>query len=339
VATIKAIRGISFGSVRLAACFAVSLSSAAPASAGDWSYRMLDAPATYTSEVGARIWYGWGRTGKNLYDDTGASLVSRLNYNDFSIFSGEGFGRFDFNTGWFLKGYAGGGALWDGRLKDEDFPPGIDPYSATLSPNKNSSVVYGSLDVGVTVVRGPDFHIGAFAGYHLMRQVTSAYGCVQIATNPDVCSSFYIPEQFKVITQVNNWNSLRVGFEAAVEFNQRWAFSVDAAWLPFVHLSGSDAHWLRIGTSPGDFTGPVPEDGNVWGYQVDAFLSYRVTDALSVGLGGRYWHMQSKGHTHFEGHVVGFDTVPQVLDWKTENYGVFFQASYKIGPYPVFGSN
>ena len=32
----------------------------------------------------------------------------------------------DFNNGWFIKGYVGGGGLFGGKLKDEDFPPVID---------------------------------------------------------------------------------------------------------------------------------------------------------------------------------------------------------------------
>ena len=50
-------------------------------------------------------------------------LVSRLTYSHFAIFTGEGVARFDFNNGWFTKGYVGGGGLWSGNLKDEDFPP------------------------------------------------------------------------------------------------------------------------------------------------------------------------------------------------------------------------
>jgi hypothetical protein len=38
----------------------------------------------------------------------------------------------------------------------------------------------------------------------------------------------------------------------------------------------------------------VPEDGKGWGYQLEGFVSYRVTQALSLGIGGRYWHMQSQ---------------------------------------------
>jgi len=246
--------------VQLLAAVALSIAAAAPAvaadwsykappSASDWSYKAPAAPASYTSDFGLRFWYGSGKTGKTLFDDTGALTVSRLSYDGFSIFTGEGFARFDLNSGWFLKGYAGGGALLGGQLKEEDFP---------LSPIKNSSMSYGSADLGFKFVRGGDFYIGAFAGYHFLRQSISAYGCTQVAGNPDICVPT-IPNNVKVISQNNNWHSLRVGIDASVELNRRWKLSVDAAWLPHVWLDGADAHWLRIGTSNDDFTGPVPE--------------------------------------------------------------------------------
>ena len=125
--------------------------------AGDWAFHGLEAPSTYTGEVGLRFWYGKGNTGKNLYDPTGASLVSRLSYDNLSIFSAEAYGRFDLNTGWFLKGLIGGGGFRKGTLTDEDFPPGISPYSATLSTLDDSFPVYASVDVGYNVFRGSRF--------------------------------------------------------------------------------------------------------------------------------------------------------------------------------------
>ena len=49
--------------------------------------------------------------------------------------------------------------------------------------------------------------------------------------------------------------------------------------------------------------------------------------------------MQTKGLTHFEGHINGFEALAQPVDWKTDNYGVFLQTSLKFGPYPVISSN
>jgi hypothetical protein len=113
----------------------------------------------------------------------------------------------------------------------------------------------------------------------------------------------------------------------------RFKFSAEGAWLPYVYLNGSDWHLLRIGSDPGDFNGPISETGKGWGYQLEAQLSYMLTPNISVGIGGRYWHMQTNGNAH-ESFVDGESFVlPE--NWKTDVYGVFVQAGIKFGPYPV----
>jgi hypothetical protein len=324
--------------VRLVVAFAASVATAAPVRAGDWAFRPFDLPApTYTADFGLRFWYGRSTTAKNLFDPSGSMMVSRLTYGDLSIFAAEAYGRFDLDRRWFLKGYVGGGTLRKGNLKDEDFglPPPFNPYSSTFSIQENGSPIYASVDAGFNVVWGPDFRVGLFGGFHYMNENVTAFGCTQTSFNPLICGAFVLPNQVKVITQDNNWYSMRLGVDATVEFD-RWRVSVDAAWLPFVWLAGTDTHWLRIGTgNPGDFTGPVSEDGRGWGCQLEAFLSYRVYEQLSVGIGGRYWYMQTHGVTHFENHIVGFAGLPQPVEWKTTNFGVFLQASLKLGPYSV----
>ncbi len=333
------IRTIGATCSKLAAVFVASLSFAGPVQAADWAYRVFEPPATYTAEFGSRFWFGRAKTGKDLFDTTGSLLISRLTYDELSLYTLEGFTRFDFAGGWFLKGFAGGGMFRNGSLKDEDFEPVTVPYSATLSSIDNSSLVFGSVDLGYKLLRGPDFHIGGFVGYHYMKDSISAYGCNQIATNGPICGFFSIPDWVKVISQDNHWHSLRLGIDASVEIGSRLKLTIDAAWLPYVRLDGANSHWLRIGTSPGDFTGPVPEDGTGWGYQLEGFVSYRVSDMLSIGAGARYWHMETKGHTYFEGHVVGFAAQPQVLTWKNDLFGVYVQSTIKLGPYPLISRN
>ena len=125
---------ITIALVRALAAFALSLSTAAPVRAADWAYNVA-VPASYTGDLGIRFWFGRAQTKKDLFDTSGSVLVSRLDYYDMTIFTGEAYSRLDFNTGWFIKGYVGGGGLFGGNLKDEDFPPVTNPYSATLSDN------------------------------------------------------------------------------------------------------------------------------------------------------------------------------------------------------------
>ena len=98
-------------------------------------------------------------------------------------------------------------------------------------------------------------------------------------------------------------------------------------------LHGADTHWLRDRHLPGDFTGPITEDGKGHGYQLEAAFNYAVNKNVSFAIGGRYWHFETKGDTHFEANVVGCAASPQPVDWKSDIYGVFVQGSFKFGPY------
>jgi hypothetical protein len=306
-----------------------------PARGVEWINSPFDVPThAYTAEFALRFWYGSSTTAKNLYDNTGSLLVSRLTYGNLSIFAAEAYTRFDLDRRWFLKGYVGGGAFRRGNLKDEDFPPVVTPYSTTLSVEQNGSPIYLNVDAGANVLFGPDFRLGIFGGFHYLNQNVSAFGCQQTAFNPSICGAFPLPNQVKVISQDNNWFAMRFGADASLEID-RFRLTVEAAWLPSVWLHGTGAHWLRLSNFPGDFTGPVTEDGKGRGFQLEGFLSYRVTPALSLGVGGRYWSMSTTGLAHFENHVVGFVAVPQPVEWTTRSAGVFVQMNWQMGPYSV----
>jgi outer membrane protease len=293
-------------------------------------------PAIF-GEFGLRYVFSSNKTAKNLYDFPGGSMVSRLTYSGMDGHAAEGFGRVEHTSGFFLKGYVGAGVLLKGKLQDEDFPPGIVPYSSTDSRQDDGTLAYAAIDLGYSFIRQPGLRIGAFAGYHYLDQTVNAFGCVQGASNTAICGGGGLPEPWKVISQNNHWNSLRVGLDAKIALGDRFSLSLDAAWLPYVKLQGADTHWLRIGNYPGAFTGPVPEDGKGTGYQLEAVLSYAVNPNINVAVGGRYWRMETSGNTHFEDHVVGFNAFPQPVEWKVENFGVFVQGSFKFGPYPTGG--
>ena len=281
-------------------------------------------PSEFTSSFALRYWYGLGNTSKSLYGFTRDDLISRLSYTGLQSHSLEILSRVDHNsTGLFWKGYAGGGLLTQGNLQDEDFPPVTTPYSSTNSTLQNQSLGYISVDFGGALLRGPDFRIDAFVGYHSLHERMKAFGCQQTATNPDICAGG-IPNSVAVIVEDDTWQAIRVGLNADFPLAERWRLNLEGAFLPYVWFSGSDNHILRP-----DLPTPIFEDGHGWGYQLETLLSYKVDDAISVGIGGRYWHMESRGDSHFE--VVG--GMPQPLDFKTNIYGVFVQGSYHFGPF------
>lgn len=281
-------------------------------------------PTEFTSSFALRYWYGFGSTSKDLYGFTRDDLVSRLSYTGLQSHSLEIFTRVDHaSSGLFWKGYAGGGLLTQGNLQDEDFPPLTTPYSSTNSTLQNQSLGYISVDFGGALLRGPDFRIDGFVGYHYLHQRLKGFGCHQTAGNPDICAGG-IADSVAVIVEDDTWQGVRLGLNADLPLADRWRLNLEAAYLPYVWFSGSDNHLLRP-----DLPFPIFEDGHSWGYQLEALLSYKVDDAISFGVGGRYWHMESRGASHFE-QIGG---IRQPLDFKADIYGVFVQGSYRFGPF------
>lgn len=303
------------------------------------------APAMYTKapvmaldpawEVGLRFWYSSGRTSKDLFDTTGALLISRLTYSGLDALSGETFARWNHTSGVFVKGYLGIGAITKGNLQDEDFPPVTVPYSSTNSEIRNSAIFYGAIDVGYNFLRGPGYSLGAFVGYHYYDEQLNAYGCAQTG---GAGSGICVPSIGTGVLAISNdgkWQSVRLGLNGQIMITDRLKLTADAAWLPYTRLDSADTHWLRTlnnPPSPGFFTGPIPEDGTGnSGYQLEAVLSYAVTPNFNIGIGGRYWKMSTKGLTHFETAVFPPGAfAAQVLTFQTERYGVFAQGSVRF---------
>jgi hypothetical protein len=272
----------------------------------------------FEAEFGTRMWLGFGNTAKDLYGVGGSPMVSRLTYGNLPTAAGEIFGKVTDNR-FFVSGFAGLGVLDGGTLKDEDFPPVTSPYSSTNSNQHDGSLSYATVDVGGYLYSTPKGRLGAFVGYNYLNQQLNAFGCTQTGANAGICVPS-ISDSVKVISQSNTWQSVRVGINGDMKLDDRWSINGDAAILPYVTLSGADTHWLRI---PGDFSGPIPEDGTGWGAQIQAMLDYKVNDQLSLGVGGRYWHMQTVGNAHFEDVTPG---PAQPEHWTTDLLGVLVEA-------------
>ncbi len=273
---------------------------------------------TWSFESGLRYFYSSGGYRKNLFDNFAQSqLNSRLTFKDASANAAESFARVDHNpTGLFIKGYVGSGGFSSGRLNDEDFPPGLVPYSNTLSGVHNGDIRYANVDVGYNFWRDEAVNMGAFVGYSYLAETMNAFGCSQVGGG-DICST-PIASNVKALSEDAVWNALRVGGLVETKLD-RFTLSAEAAYLPLVELSAYDHHWLRPDINP------LRENGTGTGYQLEMLLSYDVTRDLSLGVGGRYSLMQA---TH---GAAAFPASPQSpLKTQTDRYGGFLQASYKF---------
>lgn len=278
-------------------------------------------------EVGGRVWYSSGRFQKDLGATVNSPqqdvLVSRLTYDTTSA-SGEVFGRIDTSSNIFLKGFIGGGNHLSGNMHDEDWVifGATVPYSNTLSNPVKGDLNYATVDVGYALFHGATSKVGGFVGYNYFKESKSAYGCAQIANNNSDCVPA-LPGSTLGITEDNKWNSVRVGVNGVLGLMDRLTLTADAAYLPFVNFRGLDNHLLRTDVSNTVST----ETGTGRGVQLEAILAYSFSNSFSVGAGGRYWAMWAP--TSYT-NIFGTPCPCQTLPARTERYGAFVQASYKL---------
>jgi len=125
------------------------------------------------------------------------------------------------------------------------------------------------------------------------------------------------------ITEDDQWNSLRLGVNGVVTLMDRLTLTADAAYLPYVVFHGADNHLLRADVSNTIST----EDGTGQGVQLEAVMAYTFGNSFSIGAGGRYWAMwANNAYTNIFGTPCPCQTLPA----RTERYGAFVQASYKL---------
>lgn len=282
----------------------------APGRASDW---LID--------VGTRYWFSNGSIQKDLYDPVRTTqLNSRLIYGDMNGHSVETFARFDHRSGLFVKGNFGLGSLVNGKLNDEDFGPANAEYSNTEHQVRDSSLRYGSLDVGTTLISGNDSKLGAYAGYRYLYQRGRGFGCTQIGSDPTTCGA-PIPSHSLGLTETKQWRGVALGLNAQFGLSDRWRLEVDAAYLPYADHATVDNHWFRPDINP------APAPGHGWGTQIEAILSYAITNRFNVGIGGRYWlFATNQAATRFPN-----EPTLSPLKYTSERYGGFLQASYKFG--------
>ena len=314
--------------------------TAADAFAADLPVKAAPLPSwvsLWQVEVGGRYFFSTGKMRLTLGDPFVAGQInSQVTHANMDSNAGEGFARIDHSSGFFLKGFLGGGNIFNGKLNDEDFPPGIVPYSNTVSDINNGRLWYGTVDLGWNPWQMPNYKVGFFVGYNHFYETANGYSCTQVATNPDVCFPGEVPLGTLVLTETQNWDGVRLGVNGVFALIPRLSLTVDAAVLPYVSMTGIDNHWLRPDINP------LPQAGHGWGYQLEGILAYDVTPNFSVGVGGRYWWAETTtGTTQFPqpcpGNICGpiVELPPSPTKFTTERYGGFLQASYKFGEPPV----
>ena len=182
--------------------------SAAP---GGSVFKAPELGSDWSIEAGARYFVSGGRKAQDLYDAPRTDgILSRLTYTGMTGHAAEIFARLDHRDGMFVKGNFGLGDLRGGQMNDEDFPPFTQPYSNTISVQRDSRLRYGSLDVGHDIIKGPGGELGAYVGYRQLYENGLAFGCAQVALAFG-CVDPAEPTSFLGITGTETWRGAAVG--------------------------------------------------------------------------------------------------------------------------------
>ncbi|MCK9909638.1 hypothetical protein MXD81_10890, partial [Microbacteriaceae bacterium K1510] len=100
----------------------------------------------------------------------------------------------------------------------------------------------------------------------------------------------------------------------------RLKLTTDVAYIPYVKLRAVDHHY---GGNSGVISSTNPLDGQGVGTQLEAMLSYDLTDNWSIGVGGRYWAMWTPDG------IVDFGNEELVpMRYSVEQASLLFQGSY-----------
>ena len=279
--------------------------------------------ASWAFAGGLRYFYSSGGPRYTLGSNRIPGQVnSRLIYAGTDAQSGESFARLEhMPTGLFAKGFLGAGGVSSGRLSDEDFPPALNPYSKTLSPIRGGDISYGVVDLGYTVLRRDGFSLGGFAGYQHEAELLNGDGCRQVARSGICAGRQAVTDQVRVLSENQRWNALRIGVIGEARFD-RVTLSLEGAYLPVVTMDGVDRHWLRQDINP------LPQHGSGDGYFAEGIAAYDLTPEVSVGVGGRYWRMQTdSGRTTFP------LATRSPTKFETDRYGGFVQLSYRLSDF------
>jgi opacity protein-like surface antigen len=285
----------------------------------------LKAPPPVTSawdiEGGMRYMYSWGRA---QWETGDRAEGSRLTWYNLATNSAEIYGRVDTPWNVFVNGFVGVGSTMSGTQTDEDFDElaFFRFYNDTVSGN-TGHIAYGVIDLGYDVLRTANYKVGPFVGYTVFNQYIVKSGCQQIANVVGNClaTSPPLPSSQVIGIEDMTWQAIRVGLSGEVTLADRVKLGADAAYLPYVPFTWVDDH-LDDGLQHFN-------SGSGNGVQVQALLSYDVTDQLRLGIGGRYWAMWS--------YTAQSQTVPSAAGPGPsrnviELAGAFVQAGYRFAP-------
>ena len=204
-------------------------------------------------------------------------------------------------------------------MVDQDFFAGQALFLETES-GLSGKLYYGTVDIGRQLGKSGNSTLGLFVGYQRWNERLDAYGF----SNTNQALFVFTQELGDNVPSISNeqrWDSLRIGAEMK-SVRGRTRFQAELALIPYAKYRNEDSHWLRQAE-----LGPAPNviaTGHGTGGQLELEVrrSYPEYFGLELGLGYRYWKLDSRSGTM----TFGGNSFP-VTELVSERQGVMFSVS------------
>ncbi|WP_404405061.1 hypothetical protein [Pelagibacterium halotolerans] len=242
-----------------------------PAYPSEW-----ETPDPLTFEAGLRYFYGMGNQSM-----TAGGLEHSV--EDQSHFV-ELYGRIDdASTDSFLKGNLGFAAAISGTYET--------PSTGGASVGTDSgTIAYAGADFGYAPLGNETFRFGGLIGYEYRNESIDMGRAGFITSGGGGDSS---PNMLEI-------HGLRLGVTAQAEINDTFDITIDAAAIPFAHLSGTYGA-MAIPDLGGQVQGSdVAIQGNLYGGSIEAMAGFHPTENLVIRAGARGYYLTGPVDTSFE---------------------------------------
>jgi hypothetical protein len=299
---------------------AVTLASAAVAVAEEpWSL-----------EVGFRSWLTGGYT-KDASSLSGIDPLSELRWRGTDAVVVEGTADLVVERFLFRLTF-GGNRVEEGAFIDDDFlfTDRQGRFSHTRSVVDDSHILYVIGDFGVRALEwrglwgGERGYLDAFVGYQYWNEKYVSFGLQGGGPGLDTVTGRSTAT--KVHTEDISWKSARLGMRTQVPIIGGLSLRGEAVVLPHTFTQRDDIHHLRTDLLQNP-SFAFSASGGI-GYQLDAGLSYRVWQGLSIDAGYRLWGLESSTGRETARGVSGPSTLDAGIE--TERAGPYLGVQYRF---------
>lgn len=251
-------------------------------------------------EMGLRYFYSRGEhtmsVGGGNYSSSDTSHIFELH------------GRIDdYSTGTYVKGLAGYSAVIDGTYST--------PVVGLQTMN-GGKIAYAGADFGYIGFGSDSFSFGGFAGYQYWND------------SPDMGRQNFTNAAGS-FSEVNDltYNMLRLGLAARAEISDKIDFNIEAAFIPYAHLSGTYGAFGGILNQGSAGTA----SGNLWGASAEAMVGFHATDNLTIRAGGRAWYLTGPANMSFDTFNAGVTQsfIASTTNFSTLRAGALVELTYK----------